>query len=67
MLRELRMFTFIEQMRKAKTDGQTVIEIFKDYDELTDGLPRLFAFKVRNKRGEILMADAGKPLSFWKR
>ena len=61
------MFTFIEKMRKTITDGQTVVQIFKDFENLDDGLPRLFAYKVKDMHGEILMADAGKPLSFWMR
>jgi len=67
IFRELKIFTFIERARNG--DGvkePKLAEIIERTNQRNDGLPDLLAYRVSDGHGELMMTDAGKPISFFK-
>ena len=65
--RELKIFTFIERMRRCEFKGQpTIVNIMIDQDNRYDGLPDILGYVAKDDQGEIMMSDAGKSLSYWQ-
>ena len=65
--RELKIFTFIENARNGDNNRKhSLAEIIERSQGRNDSLPDLLAYRVSAKHGEVMMMDAGKPVSFFK-
>ena len=66
--RELRIFTFIQRLRSQELGQKPSLKvIIKSQNRRQDGFPDLLGYKVGKGHGEIMMTNAGKPLTYWKK
>lgn len=64
MLREIKIFSLLEQFKKSQTDQSTLLKVVQT-SKINDGLPELLGYKIGQGVGEILMTNGGECLEGW--
>ncbi len=64
MLREIKIFSLLEQFKKTKNDQSTLLKVVQT-SKINDGLPELLGYKIGQGVGEILMTNGGECLERW--
>lgn len=64
MFREIKIFTLMEEYKKAMTDQSSLLKVIHSSRNM-DGLPDLLGYKIGNGVGEILMTNGGESLEGW--
>ena len=64
MLREIKIFSLLEQFKRTKNDQSTLLKVVQT-SKINDGLPELLGYKIGQGVGEILMTNGGDCLERW--
>jgi hypothetical protein len=64
MLREIKIFSLLEQFKRTKNDQSTLLKVVQT-SKINDGLPELLGYKIGQGVGEILMTNGGGCLERW--
>ena len=62
--REVKVFTMLES-RKQYNETQSVREVLNTGAQ-HDGLPKLLGYQINEDSYDVLMENAGPPLSYWQ-
>ena len=71
MLREIRLFTYLERARLGNDGHQFNLEApnickMLEKNSLHDGLPKILGYKIKEGHGELLMTNGGSTIDKWE-